>query len=61
VGTENTDYNLQTIVNQFIIKPHGATSKKTAFFIVTAVRTANPAYIAMFQGWAKIDGVECAC
>jgi hypothetical protein len=30
---------------QFIINPHGATSQKAAFFIVTTVRTSNPDYV----------------
>jgi hypothetical protein len=31
---------------QFIIIPHGVTSKKMAFLIVTAVKTSSPTYLS---------------
>jgi hypothetical protein len=52
-----SEENLQTVINRhrFLQDPHGATSQKRAFFIVTAVKTSNPINYGKFKHFSIFE------
>jgi hypothetical protein len=40
----------------FLQEPHGVTSQKTPFFIVTAVKTSNLTWIDLIQNKRQVEG-----
>jgi hypothetical protein len=48
-STLKTEATRSSETSVFLIDPHGATCQKTAFFIVTAVKTSNSAIENYFE------------
>jgi hypothetical protein len=45
--TQAATSNLRTLQRRFLQEPHGLTSQKTTFFIVTAVKTSNLTWVIL--------------